>query len=134
MQAYRSEAEKVIAHHNGETIRNRDIKVRLAASSASVKVANLNPTVSNELLAEAFSLFGDVEEAVVATDDRGKPLGYGIVDFARKGQAMSAIQQCRNEPYLLTKSVLSTLWLPASLCAPPPQNPGAGGGHGDGAR
>jgi hypothetical protein len=45
-----------------------------------------------------------VEEAVVATDDRGKPLGYGIVDFARKGQAMSAIQQCRKEPFLLTKS------------------------------
>lgn len=61
--AYRSEAEKVIAHHNGQTIRNRDIKVRFAASSASIKVSNLNPTVSNELLAEAFSQFGDVEEA-----------------------------------------------------------------------
>ena len=103
VQAYRSEAEKVIAHHNGQTIRNRDIKVRFAASSASIKVSNLNPTVSNELLAEAFSQFGDVEEAVVATDDRGKPLGYGVVDFARKGQAMSAIQQCRNDPFLLTK-------------------------------
>lgn len=102
-QAYRAEAEKVIAHHNGQTIRNRDIKVRFAASSASVKVSNLNPTVSNELLAEAFSQFGEVEEASVATDDRGKPLGYGIVDFARKGQAMSAIQQCRNDPFLLTK-------------------------------
>lgn len=79
--------------------------MRFAASSASIKVSNLNPTVSNELLAEAFAQFGDVEEAVVATDDRGKPLGYGIVDFARKGQAMSAIQQCRNDPFLLTKSV-----------------------------
>ena len=71
-----------------------------------MKVANLNPTVSNELLAEAFAYFGDVEEAIVATDDRGKPLGYGVVDFARKGQAVSAIQQCRNEPFLLTKWVV----------------------------
>ena len=102
-QAYRSEAEKVIAHYNGQTIRKRDIKVKYAASSASVKVSNINPTVSNELLAEAFSQFGDVEEAVVAMDDRGKHLGYGVVDFARKGQAMSAIQQCRNDPFLLTK-------------------------------
>lgn len=103
LQAYRSDAEKVIAHYNGLTVRSRDIKVRFAASSASVKVSNINPTVSNELLAEAFSQFGDVEEAVIATDDRGKPLGYGIVDFARKGQAMSAIQQCRNDPFLITK-------------------------------
>lgn len=102
-QAYRSEAEKVIVHHNGQTIRGRDIKVRFAASSCSVKVSNLNPTVSNELLTQAFTAFGEVEEAMVATDDRGKPLGYGIVDFARKGQAQAAIQQCRNEPFLLTK-------------------------------
>ena len=77
--------------------------MRFAASSCSVKVSNLNPTVSNELLAQAFTAFGEVEEAIVATDDRGKPLGYGIVDFARKGQAQAAIQQCRNEPFLLTK-------------------------------
>lgn len=103
MQAYRSEAEQVILHHNGQTIRNRDIKVRFAASSATIKVSNINPCVSNELLAEAFSHFGEVEEAVVATDDRGKHLGYGVVDFARKGQALSAIQQCRKDPFLLTK-------------------------------
>ena len=66
-------------------------------------MSNLNPTISNELLAAAFSHFGDVEEAFIATDDRGKSLGYGVVDFARKGQAMSAIQQCRKEPFLLTK-------------------------------
>ena len=90
-------------NHNGQRIRTRDIKVRFAASSSSVKVSNLNPYVSNELLAEAFSHFGDVEEAFIATDDRGKPLGYGVVDFARKGQAMSAIQQCKKEPFLLTQ-------------------------------
>ena len=52
---------------------------------------------------EAFSQFGEVEEAVVVTDDRGKSKGYGIVDFARKQGAVNAISRCRNSPYLITK-------------------------------
>ena len=84
-------------------IRTRDIKVRFAASSCSVKVSNLSPTVSNELLEEAFSTFGEVESAIVVTDERGKSLGYGTVDFARKASATSAIQRCRTGQFLLTK-------------------------------
>lgn len=77
--------------------------MRFAASSCSVKVTNLSPMVSNELLGEAFSLFGEVESAVVVTDERGKSLGHGIVDFARKASATNAIQRCRNGQFLLTK-------------------------------
>ena len=77
--------------------------MRFAASSCSVKVSNLHPLVSNELLADAFSMFGEVENAVVVTDDRGKSLGYGIVEFARKNQAIAAIQKCKLENFLLTK-------------------------------
>lgn len=84
-------------------IKGRDIKVRFAASSCSVKVSNLGPMVSNELLAEAFGTFGEVESAVVVTDERGKSLGYGIVDFARKANATSAIQRCRNGQFLITR-------------------------------
>lgn len=102
-QAYRSEAEKAIGATHGKLIKGRDIKVRFAASSCSVKVSNLHPLVSNEFLAEAFSHFGEVESAVVVTDERGKSLGYGIVDFARKAHAISAIQRCKNEHFLLTK-------------------------------
>lgn len=79
------------------------MKVRFAASSCSVKVANLSPLVSNELLEEAFSQFGEVESAVVVTDERGKSLGYGIVDFSRKSQAITAIQRCKIGHFLLTK-------------------------------
>ena len=106
-QAYRIDAEKAISALNGLIINKRDIKVRYAASSTSVKVSNLNPLVSNELLAEAFSQFGEVESAVVVSDDRGKSLGYGVVDFARKNQAMSAIQHCKNDHFLLTRWVTS---------------------------
>lgn len=103
VQAYRGEAERAIAVLNGSFIKGRELKVRFAASSSSVKVDNIHPLVSNELLASAFCKFGEVESAVVVTDDRGKSKGYGIVDFARKQSALNAIQQCRNAPYLLTK-------------------------------
>ena len=66
-------------------------------------MSNLNPVVSNELLEDAFGLFGEVESAVVVADERGKSLGYGIIDFARKAHATSAIQRCRNGQFLLTK-------------------------------
>lgn len=107
--AYRSDAEKAISANHGKVIKNRDIKVRFAASSCSVKVSNLHPLVSNELLADAFSMFGEVENAVVVTDDRGKSLGYGIVEFARKNQAIAAIQKCKLENFLLTKTPIPVL-------------------------
>ena len=66
-------------------------------------MTNLHPLVSNELLEEAFSLFGEVESAVVVTDERGKSLGHGIVDFARTGQATTSIQRCKKENFLLTR-------------------------------
>lgn len=89
---------------NGKIIHGRDIKVRFAASNSSVKVSNLHPIVSNELLEEAFSFFGDVEKAVVVTDERGKSLGHGIVDFTRKSFALTAIRKCSQDHFLLTKS------------------------------
>ena len=102
-QGYRSEAERAIENVNGEVIKGREIKVRFAASSCSVKVSNLHPMVSNELLAKGFSQFGEVERAVVVTDERGNSLGYGIVDFARKSQAINAIQRCKTGLFKLTK-------------------------------
>lgn len=107
--AFRSDAERAIASLNGEMIRGREVKVRFAASSCSVKVANINPLVSNELLEDAFSQFGEVESAMVVTDERGKSLGYGIVDFNRKSQAIAAIQRCKAGHYLLTKTAMPVL-------------------------
>lgn len=77
--------------------------MRYAANSCSVKISNLHPLVSNELLAEAFSQFGEVESAIVVSDERGKSLGHGVVDFARKNQAISALQHCKNDHFLITR-------------------------------
>jgi RNA recognition motif-containing protein len=79
------------------------LKVRFAAGNSSVKVSNLHPSVSNELLEEVFSQFGEIEKAVVVTDERGKSLGRGIVDYSRKGFAQNAIKRCSEGNLLLTK-------------------------------
>ena len=58
-------------------------------------------TCSNELLVQAFSIFGNVERAIVIVDDRGKPTGDGIVEFARKPGAVSALKRVCEGVFLL---------------------------------
>lgn len=58
-------------------------------------------------------MFGPVERAVVCTDERGRSLGYGIVDFYRKSHAQQAISRCRDDFFVLTRSV-SVAWV--DLC------------------
>ena len=103
LQAYRDQALRAIIALNGTMFKGRELRVRYAASSCSVKVSNLHPMVSNELLYNAFSQFGEVEYAVVVTDERGKSLCHGVVDYAKKSQALSAIDSCRHGVFLLTK-------------------------------
>ncbi|KAL1778140.1 non-POU domain-containing octamer-binding protein [Sigmodon hispidus] len=74
---------------------------QLRVPFASLTVSNLPQCVSNELLEEAFSVFGQVERAVVIVDDRGRPSGKGIVEFSGKPAARKALDRC-SEGSLLT--------------------------------
>ena len=76
--------------------------MRFAAHSAALRVRYLSPSVSNEILAETFSMFGEVERAIVAVDDKGKPTGEGIVEFARKPAAMTALKRIGEGVFLMT--------------------------------
>ncbi|KAL1770756.1 non-POU domain-containing octamer-binding protein [Sigmodon hispidus] len=81
---------------------DKQLRVRFAYHSASLTVRNLPQYVSNELLEEAFSVFGQVERAVVIVDDRGRPSGKGIVEFSRKPAARKALDRCSEGSFLLT--------------------------------
>ena len=59
----------------------------------AVRVSNLGPWVSNELLHYSFSIFGDIERCVVMVDDRGKTKGEGLVEFERKNVALEAVRR-----------------------------------------
>lgn len=98
----RKNAETAKNSIDGRTLEGRVLRVRLAAHAAALKVKNLSNTVTNELLEYAFSYFGEIERAIVITDDRGRSIGEGIVEFARKFSAQNCLKRCSNECYLVT--------------------------------
>ncbi|XP_049784561.1 hrp65 protein-like [Schistocerca cancellata] len=102
---YRANAEKAKRELDGSLRKGRSIKVRFAPPGAAIKVKNLTPWVSNELLEKAFSVFGDIERAVVIVDDRGKSMEEGIVEFARKPAAQMAMRRCAEGCFFLTASL-----------------------------
>uniref|UniRef100_A0A673HTM4 Non-POU domain-containing octamer-binding protein-like n=1 Tax=Sinocyclocheilus rhinocerous TaxID=307959 RepID=A0A673HTM4_9TELE len=82
--------------------RGRQIRVRFATHGAALTVKNLPQFVSNELLEEAFAMFGPIERTIVIVDDRGRPTGKGIVEFANKPSARKALDRCGDGAFLLT--------------------------------
>ncbi|CAH1155161.1 unnamed protein product [Phaedon cochleariae] len=102
---YHCNAERAKRELDGTVFKSRNLKIRFAPNSGSVKVKNLSSMVSNELLHYAFSVFGEIERAVVTIDERGRPTGEGLVDFARKGAALQAIRRCSESCFFLTGSL-----------------------------
>ena len=88
---------------DGKSVNGRKVLVRFPESNDAIEVQNLSDSVTNELLAEAFCTFGAVEEAIVATDSRGRSLNYGIVRFASRQSAQHAITACSEGHFLLTR-------------------------------
>lgn len=95
-------AEIARAELDDTPFRGRPIRVRFATHGAALTVKNLPEFVSNELLEEAFAVFGQIERAVVVVDDRGRPTGKGIVEYTSKPAARKALDKCNDGSYLLT--------------------------------
>lgn len=60
LQDYKSNSEKAKRELDGKVLKGRTLRVRSAPHSAAIRVKNLSPFVTNELLEKAFSIFGDV--------------------------------------------------------------------------
>lgn len=102
---FRANAEKAKRELDGFVRKSRALRVRFAPNATTIRVKNLTPFVTNELLHKSFEVFGQVERAVIVVDDRGKPTGEGIVEFTRKSGAMAAIRYCTDKCYFLTSSL-----------------------------
>lgn len=101
-QDYRVNAERAKRELDGKMRNGRTLRVRFAPHNSAVRVKNLPPFVSNELLYRAFEIFGKIERAYVRVDERGKTLGEGVVEFARKPSALAAIRNCTEKCFFLT--------------------------------
>ena len=102
---FHTNAEKAKRELDGTMLNNRTLKIRFAPNGSSIKVKNLAPFVSNELLHWAFNIFGEIERCIVIVDDRGKSTGEGIVEYARKGSAALALRKCNECCLFLTSSL-----------------------------
>ncbi|KAL8613654.1 hypothetical protein ACOMHN_029746 [Nucella lapillus] len=97
---YRQNAEAAKAALDGTQRKGRVLRVRFATHAAALKVRNLHPFVSNELLEQAFAQFGEIERAVVIVDERGKSTGEGLVEFTRKHGAQLALRRVNDGVFL----------------------------------
>ncbi|KAM3964165.1 PTB-associated splicing factor isoform 2-T2 [Aphomia sociella] len=102
---YRVNAERAKRELDGKMRNGRTLRVRFAPHNCAIRVKNLPPFVSNELLYRAFEIFGKIERAYVRVDERGKALGEGVVEFARKPSALAAIRNCTEKCFFLTSSL-----------------------------
>ncbi|CAJ0942988.1 unnamed protein product, partial [Mesorhabditis belari] len=98
----RAHAESAKEAVDGLQVKGRQVRVRFAVHGAALRVKELSPTVSNEMLYHAFAHFGDIERAVHVVDEKGRPTGEGIVEFERKPSANEAIAQIRDKVFLIT--------------------------------
>ncbi|XP_048765782.1 splicing factor, proline- and glutamine-rich-like isoform X2 [Ostrea edulis] len=101
---YRHNAEAAKAALDGSQHKGRTLRVRFSNQGSAIRVKNLSPFVSNELLDMAMQQFGEVERAVVVVDDRGRSTGEGIVEFARKPGAQQALKRINDGVFLMTSS------------------------------
>lgn len=64
-----------------------------AMSSSKLFIGGLSSNVNEEALSEAFSSFGDVDDAIIITDrDTGRSKGFGFVTFADSEAASTAMR------------------------------------------
>lgn len=101
-QDTRAHAEAAKEALDGTNVMGRQVRVRFAVNGASIRVKELSPIVSNEMLYNMFSLFGEVERAVHIVDERGKPTGEGIVEFERKAAAQEALRHIEDRVLIVS--------------------------------
>ncbi|KAL7741067.1 hypothetical protein ACLKA6_013499 [Drosophila palustris] len=102
---YHTNAEKAKRALDGLDVNGRQLRVRFAPSQTVVRVSNLSPYVSNELLQKSFEIFGTVERAIIKVDDRGNHTGEGIVEFATKASVNHCLRLCQDNCFFLTGSL-----------------------------
>jgi RNA recognition motif-containing protein len=101
----RYEAEKAKTALDGQTKNGKTLKIKFSVHQAAIKVSNLGPWVSNELLHAAFSAFGEIERCLVFSDEKGRTKEEGIIEFAKKGVAMEAVRRCTEGCFFLCTSL-----------------------------
>ncbi|KAK3872549.1 hypothetical protein Pcinc_015163 [Petrolisthes cinctipes] len=101
---YKSNAEKARQELHLKDYKGRQLKIRFSSPGTALKIRNLSTWVTNELLEKAFSVFGELEKAIVITDERGRATGEGIVEYCKKPSANLALKKCNDGCFFMVSS------------------------------
>lgn len=112
---YHVNAEKAKRALDGALVNGRHLRVRFAPSATALRVTNLSPYVSNELLHKSFEIFGPIERAFIIVDDRGNHTGEGVVEFAKRSSAHICLRMCHDRCFFLTAALRPCVVEPKEL-------------------
>jgi len=101
---YKVNAEKARSELHMKDYKGRQLRIRFSPPGSALKVRNLSPLVSNELLEISFGVFGEIEKAVVLVDERGRSTGEGIVEYCKKPHAQLAARKCQEGCFMINSS------------------------------
>ncbi|CEF68056.1 RNA recognition motif domain and Nucleotide-binding, alpha-beta plait domain-containing protein [Strongyloides ratti] len=80
------------------------IRVRFAQHAAQIKLSELDPTVSNQMLYQLFSVFGEVQHAEHFCNDKNEATGEGVVMFEKRNSATDAVAAINDYVFSFTKN------------------------------
>jgi len=102
-------AEESIQKVNGMMLENKKVfvglfvpkKERMAANSqkkfTNIYVKNLDPSVDETKLRELFSVFGEIQSAVLMKDEQGGNKGFAFINYAQPEHAEKAVDEMNNQ-------------------------------------
>lgn len=102
---YQENAERARRHLHGTQYCNKILDMKLSPRPCTIRVKNLSPTVTNELLLSAFGIFGEVDRAIVETIG-GIPTGEALVSFRSHIFTQRALYYCNEESFFLISSLM----------------------------
>lgn len=112
--ADKEDAKKAMDTMNYDLLYGRNIRIMWAEKKpsmfpkdANLVVKNLHPSVSELLLKETFSPFGDIMSIKIVKNSRGDSKGYGFIQFAEEDAAERAISSLNGKELKQKKLYIS---------------------------
>eukprot|EP00696_Hemimastix_kukwesjijk_P015607 gnl/Hemi2/3826_TR1347_c0_g1_i1.p1 gnl/Hemi2/3826_TR1347_c0_g1~~gnl/Hemi2/3826_TR1347_c0_g1_i1.p1 ORF type:complete len:433 (-),score=68.40 gnl/Hemi2/3826_TR1347_c0_g1_i1:292-1590(-) len=102
---YKHNAQLAKHELQGRPVHGRPLIVRWALANNALWVGDLNPCVTDEILWEAFSQFGALENTVVVSDQETRQSkGYGYIYFVDRRDCGRAFKHCQEKMFVLSSS------------------------------
>jgi len=116
------DAERALDLLNYKEIKDKPIRIMWSqrdpsgrkSSPSNIFIKNLDKTIDNKLLYDAFATYGNILSCKIATDSHGISKGYGFIHYETEESANQAIEKL-NEKLIQGKQVYVGKFIPSKL-------------------